>query len=291
MTDGVSELADTRREIDRIDDQLHDLLMERAALVDKVIAGKRQSGDSRQSGLRSAREAQILRRLLGRHHGKLPSEVIVRIWRELISAFTRMQGPLSIAICGGGDAGDFADLARFYYGSATPITTVNSEAQVLGAMDKTPGTIGIVPALSGNDPSKTWWTTLAASADAPVIIAQLPFVVTGLGDIPRVEAYVLGRGPLEDSGDDVSLLAISVDGGLSRAGVINALEREGLEAEVLGDAPFADGNGRDILCQVDGFVATVDDRRLVAVSEARGGHIRAIRIVGVHARAVRLTKS
>ena len=200
MTDGISKLANARREIDRIDDRVHDLLMERAQLVGEVIAGKRAGGDRRQTGLRPAREAQVIRRLLTRHSGDLPAEVVVRIWRELISAFTRMQGPLSIAICGDSGSGEFADLARFYFGSATPIAQYDSEAQVLGAMAKAPWMIGIVPTVDSDDTVRSWWTTLAKSEGAPRIVSRLPFLQKGTGKPQGAQAYVLGVCPLEDSG-------------------------------------------------------------------------------------------
>jgi chorismate mutase len=60
-------LTALRAELDGIDDALHDLLMRRAGVVERVArAGKR-------GALRPGREAVIIRRLLGRHHGGLPA--------------------------------------------------------------------------------------------------------------------------------------------------------------------------------------------------------------------------
>src|SRR6185437_12724944 len=75
-------LEDLRRRIDEIDDQIHDLLMRRAELVEAI-------GNSKKSEnapvLRPGREARILRRLVARHRGRLPRSVLVRLWRELLS--------------------------------------------------------------------------------------------------------------------------------------------------------------------------------------------------------------
>ena len=40
-----SDLADLRRHIDEIDDRLHDLLIERAAIVGEVAASKKINGE------------------------------------------------------------------------------------------------------------------------------------------------------------------------------------------------------------------------------------------------------
>jgi len=92
-TDKV-ELSDLRREIDAIDDALHDLLMRRVTLTGRVAASKPSDGVA----LRPAREAEILRRLVGRHEGRFPKAVVARIWREIISANTALQGPFAIAV-------------------------------------------------------------------------------------------------------------------------------------------------------------------------------------------------
>jgi chorismate mutase-like protein len=73
-------LADLRREIDRIDDALHDLIMRRAELTAGVAASKPGGSGT----VRPAREAAILRRLVARHKGSFPRAIVARIWREII---------------------------------------------------------------------------------------------------------------------------------------------------------------------------------------------------------------
>ena len=67
-------LGDVRAELDRIDDALHDLLMERAAVVGRLAEGRLKGP----AVLRPGREAAILRRLLARHRGALPPAAVVR---------------------------------------------------------------------------------------------------------------------------------------------------------------------------------------------------------------------
>ena len=85
-------LARLRRQIDEIDDQIHDLLMQRTEVAGKIGA---QKGRGR-GPMRPGREATVLRRLVARHRGGLPRALIVRIWREIFSANIALQGDLAV---------------------------------------------------------------------------------------------------------------------------------------------------------------------------------------------------
>src|SRR5437868_7214440 len=60
----VESLADIRREIDRIDDGILELIAARLAVVERVRAYKAGTGSLGASPIRPGREAQILRRLI-----------------------------------------------------------------------------------------------------------------------------------------------------------------------------------------------------------------------------------
>ena len=94
MSPDSPDLERVRREIDAIDDALHDALMRRAALIGEIFKAK---SDAQRAGsaMRPSREARILRRIAARHVGDLPLEVVFRIWREMINAATAMQGPIA----------------------------------------------------------------------------------------------------------------------------------------------------------------------------------------------------
>ena len=79
-------LADLRREIDRIDETMHALLIERGQIIDELIAVKKSQETG--SAFRPAREADMMRRLVERHHGSLPLDTVESIWRVIISTFT-----------------------------------------------------------------------------------------------------------------------------------------------------------------------------------------------------------
>src|SRR5919201_4263540 len=107
-------LADLRREIDRIDEAMHKLLMERGEIIDRLIAVKRSEETG--SAFRPAREAEMMRRLVERHHGILPLDTAESIWRVIIATFTYVQAPFSVhADVAAGEAAT-RDSARFHFG-------------------------------------------------------------------------------------------------------------------------------------------------------------------------------
>jgi len=165
-------LADLRREIDRIDAGMHALLIERSEIIDRLIAVKKTQESG--SAFRPAREADMMRRLVERHHGSLPLDTVESIWRVIIATFTYVQAPFSVhADLSTGDA-LMRDSARFHFGFTVPFVPHLGAASVVEAVTESRGDLGLVPAfaVAGGGP---WWTALEF-ASAPKIIARLPFV-------------------------------------------------------------------------------------------------------------------
>jgi chorismate mutase len=165
-------LADLRRKIDRIDADMHALLIERGEIIDRLIAVKKTEETG--SAFRPAREAEMMRRLVQRHHGSLPLDTAESIWRVIISTFTYVQAPFSVhADLSAGDA-LMRDSARFHFGFTVPFVPHLGAATVVEAVTESKGDLGLVPAfaIAGSGP---WWTALEF-ASAPKIIARLPFV-------------------------------------------------------------------------------------------------------------------
>src|SRR5256885_1632538 len=170
MTNPPPTLADLRREIDRIDESMHRLLMERGDIIDRLIATKKTAESG--SAFRPAREADMMRRLVERHRGILPLDTAESIWRVIIATFTYVQAPFSVhADLSAGEAA-MRDTARFHFGFTVPFVTHMGASGVVAAVAASPGDIGLVPAAGG---SSAWWTALEGG-DAPKIIARLPFV-------------------------------------------------------------------------------------------------------------------
>jgi chorismate mutase len=163
-------LADLRREIDRIDEAMHRLLMERGDIIDRLIATKKTAESG--SAFRPAREADMMRRLVGRHRGILPLDTAESIWRVIIATFTYVQAPFSLhADVSAGEAA-MRDSARFHFGFTVPFVAHMGASGVVTAIAAARGDIGFVPAANA---ATAWWTALEGD-DAPKIIARFPFV-------------------------------------------------------------------------------------------------------------------
>src|SRR5437667_6334528 len=136
-------LLDLRREIDRIDEAMHGLLMERGKIIDRLIAAKQTQESG--SAFRPAREADMMRRLVERHHGILPLDTAEGIWRVIIATFTYVQAPFRVhADMSSGDAA-MRDSARFHFGFTVPFVTHMGAAGVVGSIAGSHGDLGLVP--------------------------------------------------------------------------------------------------------------------------------------------------
>ena len=151
---------------------MHNLLMERGAIIESLIAVKRTQESG--SAFRPAREASMMRRLAERHHGILPLDTVESIWRVIIATFTHVQSPYSVhADLTPGDAA-MRDSARFHFGFTVPFVPHMGAAGVIAAVSASKGDLGLVPATAVAG-AGAWWTALEAEG-APKIIARLPFV-------------------------------------------------------------------------------------------------------------------
>ncbi len=172
-------LAALRVDIDRIDAAMHALLMERGAIIERLIAVKARQGGG--SAFRPGREAEMMRRIAERHAGPLPLDTVESIWRVIISTFTFVQSAYEVhADMAGGDA-TMRDTARFHFGFTVPLHTQPDAAHVVAAVARADNDLGLIPVahIPGPDaPAPTaapWWAALR-EPDAPKIIARLPFV-------------------------------------------------------------------------------------------------------------------
>ena len=201
-------LADLRKEIDRIDETMHQLLMERGEIIDRLIAAKR-SQDTGTSAFRPAREAEMMQRLVKRHKGLLPLDTVESIWRVIISTFTYVQAPFSVhADLSAGDA-LMRDSARFHFGFTVPFVPHMGAAGVVAAVSASKGDLGLVPAVDVAS-AGAWWSALEFDA-APKIIARLPFVERP--DHPAaLPVFVLSRVAPDAMATEAAVWSIRVSG-------------------------------------------------------------------------------
>jgi len=272
-------LESLRREIDEIDDALHDLIMRRARVVEKVAAVKPAGRPT----VRPGREAEIVRRLIGRHQGTFPATALVRMWREMIAALTRAQGPFSVAVCVPAEDRGFWDLARDHYGSSTPMQAVNTPVAVLRALADGSATVGVVP-WPDEEESDPWWRYLMnEDAKTPRVVARLPFCGRGNGKAEGgVDALALAAIPFEPTGDDHTLLGLELAEDISRGRLKDMLEAAGLPATQYRTYHLPGGGGSVHLIEVESYV-DAGDERLSALARRLGDALVRVLPIGVYA--------
>ncbi len=135
-----------RQAIDHIDDQIHDLLMERADRVREVGEWKEKNGTSsaNSSFYRPEREATIHRRLEARHRGPLPVAALHRIYREIISASLNLERQLTVAYLGP-EATFTHQAASKQFGSAPLIYPVRTINDVFNEVELRRADFGVTP--------------------------------------------------------------------------------------------------------------------------------------------------
>lgn len=263
-------LADLRKEIDRLDEAMHQLLMERGEIIDRLIEVKR-SQETTGSAFRPAREAEMMRRLVQRHKGILPLDTVESIWRVIIATFTFAQSPFSVhADLSAGDA-LMRDSARFHFGFTVPFVGHMGASGVVAAVSASKGDLGLVPALAVPG-AGAWWSALEFDA-APKIIARLPFVERD--DHPAaLPVFVLSRVAADAMATETAVWSVRVSGwGASAA------EALATQADFLAVPDRAFDGAALLISLAEG----VELDQITATLVKAGATVRSAALVGSHA--------
>jgi len=92
-----TKLSELRNRIDGIDDQILDLLNQRAEVVKEV--GRFKADQSKEFYV-PGRERAIYERLIGANPGPFPDDGVQRVFREIISASLSLEQPMKVAFLG-----------------------------------------------------------------------------------------------------------------------------------------------------------------------------------------------
>src|SRR4051812_26881850 len=284
MAENDEQLAALRREIDSVDTKLHNLLMQRTELAVKVGEVKAQAqpiGRVPSEGakfVRPAREAQILRRLVARHKGKLPKSVVVRMWREMISALLQVEGPFVVAVYTPPEEPGYWDIARDHYGNRVPMPSFDRLNHAISAVLDGQATVAVLPLPHEGD-RDPWWRRIAVKQPkVPHVIARLPFGDPGNQRGRGLQALVIGTTPNEPTESDRGLLVAEIREPVSRSAMRDALNVAQLKPVFI-QAFQEPGGPEQQVVEVEGFLAP-DDPRLVTLAKALGPDSRAIAIGG-----------
>jgi len=260
-------LAELRAKIDRIDEEMHRLLMQRGEIIDRLIRVKRTEESG--SAFRPAREADMMRRLVERHRGILPLDTAESILRVIIATFTFVQAPFRVhADLSAGEAA-MRDTERFHFGFTVPLVPHMGAAGVVAEVGKSKGDLGLVSATA---PSSAWWSALEGD-DAPKIIARLPFIERG-NHPAGLPVFAIARPHPDAIVRDVTMWSMKVSGWTGKAA---------RAASALGELiaiPEGSFDGAALLVSVPQG-RTVDD--ILAGLRGAGVSVRSQALVGSHA--------
>ena len=244
-------LDEVRERIDDIDDQVLSLVAERAALSATVAKAKRAKGETR-FGLRPAREAQILRRLLIAKQPQVSFELVVSLWRQIMADSLARQGPFHLSLWGGKNPYRVIELARIRFGAAVAMRPAPRPEDALSAA-KTAGGVAVL----GLQSDVAWWGRMLAEPSLNVF-ASLPC----LRRWGPTAAQAVAQVEVEPSGRDETFWV--TDSAKSAPDIIEEMGRIGLAAEMLANA------GGLKLFTLAGYVQREDERLKDAPGALKG---------------------
>jgi len=266
-TSNPPSLAELRAEIDRIDGEMHRLLMERGEIIGRLIKVKRTAESG--SAFRPAREADMMRRLVERHRGILPLDTAESIWRVIIATFTFVQAPFRVHADLSAGEPAMRDSERFHFGFTVPLVGHMGAAGAVAAVAQSGGDLGLVSATGSGS---AWWSALEGET-APKIIARLPFVERA--DHPAgLPVFAIARPHPDAMVREVTIWSMKVSGwGGKAARAASAL------ADLIA-IPEGAFDGAALLVSVP-HGKTVDE--IVAALRGAGVSVRSQALVGSHA--------
>ena len=136
-------LADVRAHIDGIDRQIQGLIADRAAYALQVGKAKGKLAAA-VDYYRPEREAQVLRMVVDRNQGPLSDEVLVHVFREIMSACLAQQEPLKVGFLG--PEGTFSQQAVMkHFGRSAHGLPLASIEEVFQEVENGNADFGVVP--------------------------------------------------------------------------------------------------------------------------------------------------
>ncbi|MDF1593435.1 MAG: prephenate dehydratase [Desulfobacterales bacterium] len=143
ITKGISALAITglRRDIDKIDEKILDLINQRLLLASEIGKIKAKQGDRLVDG---ARESTLVKRLLSLNNGPLSKHALRHIFTEIIAAAREIQTPQRVAYLG--PEATFTHIAAVnHFGRSVTFAPQGSIRDVFNEVEKGAFHYGVVP--------------------------------------------------------------------------------------------------------------------------------------------------
>jgi len=159
-------LESLRGRIDRIDDQLLELINERVRTAIEIGAGKASRGET---VYRPEREAEIFSRLLDRNQGPVSDEGVRSIFTEIVSCARSAEGPIRVAALG--PRGTFSEQAAHkVFGRQIALVEAGSIKEVFRLTEVGDAQFGVVPVENSSEGGVN--ATLDLLVDTPLQVCN-----------------------------------------------------------------------------------------------------------------------
>lgn len=172
----MGELEKLRKEIDKIDDEVLELLNKRSRIVLDI-------GNIKRAGkvkfYRPDRELQILGRLTSHNKGPFPNDALKSIYREILSASLSLEEPLKVTCLG--PLATFTHLAALrHFGSSAAFVPVDSIKKVFENVETGKAEYGVVPIENSNEGIVSYTLDMFMDSDLKVVAEIILEVVHNL---------------------------------------------------------------------------------------------------------------
>ncbi len=135
------DLKNLRDQIDNIDNQILDLLNQRAQVVLSVAKSKQ---GNEESFYVPSREKAIYQRLTEQNAGPFPNDAVCKVFREIISASLNMEMPMQVAFLG--PQSTFTHMAAMQqFGLSAQLVSLKSIPSVFEEVERGRAHYGVVP--------------------------------------------------------------------------------------------------------------------------------------------------
>ena len=162
----MSQIDKLRKQIDKIDFQILDLLKKRSKIAEKI--GKEKKSNNL---FRPERQASILRNILKKNGNNLNPSYILSFWRTIFLSQIDVQGGIKL-ILSNNIANSYIKTIYDYFSHDIEISTMNNTSKALEKVHKGKNILTILPYPSNNK-GAIWWTN--KRLEKLYAIAALPF--------------------------------------------------------------------------------------------------------------------
>lgn len=243
LNDG--NLLKLRKRIDKIDDQIIDLLAQRMDVVDEVAALKKSRNEK--LFIKSNREADMIKNIVNKLDSRYPKSHIVAIWRKIIASANLHEQYVNIGLLNPDDVVDYQYLIYEYYSRDFPIKKFNNPRDLVAQIENHEVKIAIFP-VSKENQDNLWWRFLIGSSIK--IFAKIPFIKDEENDN---ELFCAGLKIAHPSQSDITLLNITlVDQELTFEEIDYILQNANLNLVKILDYNFSQEN-KHYFCEISGY--------------------------------------